>query len=76
MKKLIEESELKRLLADSELLARLDAAGVDNWIGYGEALSENIDYGKPYEDWLEIDLDDLVKKYQDYTIIDDNYNFD
>lgn len=76
MKKLVEESELKKLLADSELLARLDAAGVDNWIGYDEALSENIDYGKPYEDWLEIDLDDLVKEYQDYTIIDDNYNFD
>lgn len=76
MKKLIEESELKRLLADSELLARLNWADVENWIGYDVAIDENMEYGKPFKDWLEIDLDNLVKEYQDYTIIDDNYNFD
>jgi len=29
----------KKLLADSRFLARLEAAGVDNWEGYGEAFS-------------------------------------
>lgn len=74
--KLIKESKLKRLLADSELLARLNAMGVNNWTDYTKAICKNINYDKAYSDWLKIDLDDLVEEYQDYTIIDDNYNFD
>ena len=30
--------EYKRLLEDSKLLAALEAAGVDNWDGYEDAL--------------------------------------
>lgn len=74
--KLIKESKLKRLLADSELLARLNAMGVNNWTDYTKAIYKNINYDKAYSDWLKTDLDDLIEEYQDYTIIDDNYNFD
>ena len=34
---LVPRTEYERLLEDSEFLARLQAAGVDNWEGYGEA---------------------------------------
>ena len=44
--KLIKESKLKRLLADSELLARLNAMGVNNWTDYTKAICKNINYDK------------------------------
>ena len=34
----ISKKEYQALLADSELLAALEAAGVDNWGGYSEAI--------------------------------------
>lgn len=74
--KLISESELRKLLIASERLARLDAFGVDNWHGYDYALQENNDFGKDFLDWVEIDVDGLLKEYPDYSLTDDNYNFD
>lgn len=41
MKKItISREEYDRLLCDSAFLARLEAAGVDNWEGYEMALEE------------------------------------
>lgn len=34
----ISKAEYKRLLKDSELLGCLEACGVDNWSGWGDAL--------------------------------------
>ncbi len=41
MMKLIDESELRSLLMDSELLRRLDIMGVDNWVYYEDVLFNN-----------------------------------
>ncbi len=37
----ITESEYESLKADVALLRRLEAAGVDNWEGYGMAMEED-----------------------------------
>ena len=63
--KIIQKSELKNLLKCQEKLLRLEATGVDNWIGYDIALSENDDYGKDYRTWKEVDLDGLLDEYED-----------
>lgn len=62
--KLISEKELRELLIDSERLRRLESGGVDNWDWYYEALNEDGDL----EDWKEINLPNLLNKYNDYEI--------
>ena len=83
--KLISESELRELLIASERLARLDAYGVnESWDRYKDAMDESYatdifspDFGKSFEDWIEIDLDDLLKEYPDYNISEfDNYDYE
>lgn len=77
--KLISETELKNLLIKSEILRRLEAGGVDNWDWYYESLNNvsNFDNEETLEDWTENNLDNIIKKYPDYTITElDNYNFD
>lgn len=77
--KLISKTELKNLLIKSEILRRLEAGGVDNWDWYYESLNNvsNFDNEETLEDWTENNLDNIIKKYPDYTITElDNYNFD
>lgn len=66
MKKLIEESELRSLLLESEILRRLDSMGVDNWIWYGEALFRNPECKGTIEDWEEEDLPNIINKYKSF----------
>lgn len=73
--KLIEESELKNLLMDSECLRRLDSMRVDNWIWYGDVLFNNSEYEGTLEDWEEKELPNLLENYKDYQPKEfDNYN--
>lgn len=73
--KLIEESELRNLLMDSERLRRLDSMGVDNW--YGEALFNNPECEGTLEDWEEKELPNLLENYKDYQPKEsNNYNFE
>lgn len=72
--KLISKSELKELLKASERLARLDAFGVSEC--YPNALAANESFGKDFDTWVDVDLDDLLKEYPDYTVSNDNFNFD
>lgn len=75
--KLISERELINLLIESETLRRLEAGGVDNWMNYYEALNNSFENKETLEDWVENNLDNIMKKYPDYTITElDNYNFD
>jgi len=39
----ITENEYDRLLAESRKLNKLECAGVDNWSGYGYAMSDDDD---------------------------------
>lgn len=74
--KLISEKELRELLKASEKLYRLEVWGVDNWEGYGEALT-NPEFDNDLIDWEKEDLDSLVAEYPDHTITEfDNYNYD
>lgn len=41
----ITKSEYRQLLKDSELLSRLEGAGVDNWNGWDDARSGEYDSG-------------------------------
>lgn len=74
--KLISESELRELLIASERLARLDAGGVDNWDGHYYSLCANDEFGKDFWDWVEVDVDGLLEEYPDYSLTEDNYNYD
>lgn len=74
--KLINDKKLRQLLINSEKLKRLEAAGVNNWIGYDEALSKNINYSYSFKEWLENYLDYIIVRYPDYVTDDDNFNFD
>lgn len=62
--KLIEESKLKRLLADSERLRRLESGGVYNWNWYYESLRDRRISNKSYNDWIEEDLDNIIDNYE------------
>ena len=65
--KLIEDSKLRDLLIQSEILRRLECMGVDNWNWYEEALFRNSEEAS-IKDWEE---------YRDYYPKEfDNYNFD
>lgn len=74
--KLISNSELKQLLASSEKLRRLEEAGVDNWINYDEALFNNSNYKENFLTWRKTELDKLVMEYPDFSLTDENYNYD
>ena len=58
--KLVPESKLRKLLLESECLRRLEAGGVDNWVWYKEALSEDGNL----EDWEETYLNKLLDEYE------------
>lgn len=64
MMKLINESKLRSLLIDSELLRRLDIMGVDNWVWYGDALFNNPKCEGTLEDWEEHSLPSIVDNYE------------
>lgn len=77
MKKLIDKHELRRLLIASERLARLEAAGVDNWSGYYLAMTKNHAYETDFWDWVDDGVNQRLAKYPDYQSKElDNYNFD
>lgn len=73
--KLIEDSKLRDLLIQSEILRRLECMGVDNWNWYGEALFRNSE--ESIEDWEETKLSKIMEEYRNYYPKEfDNYNFD
>ena len=49
----ISEEEYRELLKDSKTLEVLREYGVDNWDGYEDAISENEDYIKDFDDILD-----------------------
>lgn len=57
---IIQEKELRRLLENQNTLSKLEFAGVDNWAGYGEAMSED------YSDMIDEIPADLSKMYRVY----------
>ena len=64
--KLIEEKELAQLIKDSYRLGCLEEAGVDNWLGYGEAF--NPDFSDTAEEYRELrnkSDEEIVKDYKD-----------
>lgn len=73
--KLIEDSKLRDLLIQSEILRRLECMGVDNWNWYEEALFRNSE--ESIKDWEETKLSKIMEEYRDYYPKEfDNYNFD
>lgn len=73
--KLIEDSKLRDLLIQSEILRRLECMGVDNWNWYEEALFRNSEGS--IKDWEETKLSKIMEEYRDYYPKEfDNYNFD
>ena len=73
--KLIEDSKLRDLLIQSEILRRLECMGVDNWNWYGEALFRNSE--ESIKDWEETKLSKIMEEYRNYYPKEfDNYNFD
>lgn len=57
-KVLVKVSDLRKLLKAELKVDMLEAAGVDNWSGYGEALSGEIIGDKPYWEQCD-DIDQL-----------------
>ena len=60
---------LAELIRNDWKLSALEAAGVDNWSWYGEALSEKDDDGLDWWDIQDMDDVELVKSYG-YEVID------
>ncbi len=56
---LLTESELRELLEDRLTLAALEAAGVDNWIGYDIAFEDE-------EQDENCTVDDMLKNYEEF----------
>lgn len=54
---LLTESELRELLEDRLTLAALEAAGVDNWVGYDIAFEEQDE---------DCTIDDILKNYEEF----------
>lgn len=74
--KIINESELKQLLIDSETLRRLESAGVDNWNGYDDAIWNHYgDFDNSLEDWEDECLPDLLKEFKDLVPSDFTITF-
>lgn len=74
--KLIQDDDLKRLLIDSETLRRLEAMGVDNWVGYEMAIWN--DYGNfsnSLKDWEDVCLPNLLEEFSDFTPSDFTITF-
>ena len=66
--KLIEENELASLILDSYILACLEEAGVDNWIGYDTAfdteMSETAEY---YQQLDKMSVEEITKNYETFN---------
>ena len=58
----ISKKRLSKLLRKEQELLLLEYAGVDNWIGYDEAL-ENPDEGVPFEEIQNMTDDQVIEKY-------------
>lgn len=58
----ISKKRLSKLLRKEQELLLLEYAGVDNWIGYEEAL-ENPDEGVPFEEIQNMTDDEIIEKY-------------
>lgn len=58
----ISKKRLSKLLRKEQELLLLEYAGVDNWIGYDEAL-ENPDEGVPFEEIQNMTDDEIIEKY-------------
>lgn len=58
----ISKKRLSNLLIKEQELLLLEYAGVDNWIGYDEAL-EHPDEGVPFEEIQNMTDDQVIEKY-------------
>ena len=58
----ISKSRLSKLLRREQELLLLEYAGVDNWIGYDEAL-EYPEEGVPLEEIQDMTDDEIIEKY-------------
>lgn len=58
----VNKNRLSKLLRDEQELLLLEYAGVDNWIGYEEAL-EYPDEGVPFEEIQDMTDDEIIEKY-------------
>ena len=62
----ISVKELENLLEKAEILSALECGGVDNWVGYGEAFSNYLDFDGKYSHWDEF----IEAEYTEDYIID------
>lgn len=58
----VSKNRLSKLLRKEQELLLLEYAGVDNWIGYDEAL-EYPDEGIPLEEIQDMTDDEIIEKY-------------
>ena len=58
----VSKNRLSKLLKREQELLLLEYAGVDNWIGYDEAL-EYPDEGVPFEELQDMTDDEIIEKY-------------
>lgn len=58
----ISKKRLSNLLRKEQELLLLEYAGVDNWIGYDEAL-EHPDEGDPFEEIQNMTDEQVIEKY-------------
>lgn len=58
----VSKNRLSKLLRREQELLLLEYAGVDNWIGYDEAL-EYPDEGVPFEELQDMSDDEIIEKY-------------
>lgn len=58
----ISKDRLAKLLRKEQELLLLEYAGVDNWIGYDEAL-EHPDEGVPYKEIQDMTDDEVIERY-------------
>lgn len=65
MKVEIEVKELAKLIRNDAMLSALDCAGVDNWIGYGDAFNDEFSDGGPddYNRYQKMSDEEVVKDY-------------
>ena len=58
----VSKNRLSKVLRREQELILLEYAGVDNWIGYDEAL-EYPDEGVPFEELQDMTDDEIIEKY-------------